>query len=215
MVERDPDPEALEKEERIAEAEPQPAPSWMDEDSKRFNLRMFQEWRNQRANWILRQEVTEEDRMLNSRQCDVISQQKDPEVGREKMKRREIFLKAGKEIGRWTLTKETEEASLQDTRQGDVLSQKKEQNCGGEKNKKVELVLTAGKLKAGKETEDGFLARDEEEKEKESLLEGCQGDVLSHKKDTKDGGEKLEKMRKKEVVLKAGKLVESWDLARE
>ena len=88
MVEKDPDPEALGKEERIAEAEPTPAPSWMDEDSKRFNLRMFQEWRNQRANWRLRQEVTEEETMLDSRQGDLISQQKDPEVGRKKMKRR-------------------------------------------------------------------------------------------------------------------------------
>ena len=155
MVERDPDPEALEKEERIAEAEPQPAPSWMDEDSKRFNLRMFQEWRNQMAIWRLRQEVTEEDTMLNSRQCDVISQQKDPEVGREKMKRREIFLKAGKEIGRWTLTKETEKVPLQDTRQSDALSQKKEQHCGGEKKKRIELVLKPRKFKAGKETEEG------------------------------------------------------------
>ena len=49
------------------------------------------------------------------------------------MKRREIFLKAGKETGRWTLTRETEGAPLQDNRQGDVLSHKREQNCGGEK----------------------------------------------------------------------------------
>ena len=135
MVERDPDPEALEMEERIAEAEPTPAPSWMDEDCKRFNLRIFQEWENQRANWRLRH--AEEDPLLDSSQGDVISQQKDPEVGIEEMKRREIFLKAGKEIGRRTLTKETEEAPLQDTRQGDVLSHKKEQNCGGEKNKRI------------------------------------------------------------------------------
>ena len=66
MVERDPDPEALEKEERIAEAEPQPAPSWMDEDSKRFNLRMFQEWRNQMA--ILETEARSYRRRHNAEQ---------------------------------------------------------------------------------------------------------------------------------------------------
>ena len=67
MVERDLDHEALEKEERIAEAE---------------------EWRNQKASWRLRQEVTEEETLLDSCQGDVISQQKDPEVGRVKIKRR-------------------------------------------------------------------------------------------------------------------------------
>ena len=45
-------------------------------------------------------------------------------------------------------------------------------------------------LKAGKKTREGFLARDEDGKEG-PLLESCQGDELSHKKDTKDGGEKL------------------------
>ena len=114
------------------------------------------------------------------------------------MKRREIFLKAGKETGRWTLTRETEGAPLQDNRQGDVLSHKREQNCGGEKKKRIDLVI-----KAGKETEEGILTRDDEEKEEESLLEGCQGDVLTQKKDTKDGGEKLEKMRMKDVIMKA------------
>ena len=68
IEERDPDPNP----ETEDEAEPPPAPSWMDEDSKKFNLRIFQEWKNQRSSWKMRHEITEGDPLLDSRQGYVI-----------------------------------------------------------------------------------------------------------------------------------------------
>ena len=65
----------------------------MDEESKDFNVKMFQAWEAQRRNWRPRKE-TDEDQALDECEGQVLSPREDTVEGKEKVERREKILRA-------------------------------------------------------------------------------------------------------------------------
>ena len=87
------------------EMEPTEAPTWMNESSKIFNIRMFQEWQAQRKNWRL-SKALEEDKTLERCLGQVLSPMNNIEEGQEKLRRRKLFQKTGKLEQSWSLMRE-------------------------------------------------------------------------------------------------------------